>query len=131
MLRIEADAVASLIDRVADDFVQAVELIFKCKGRVIVTGMGKSGHIAAKIAATLTSTGTSAFFMHPAEGVHGDLGLVRKDDVVISISKSGTTGELTRLIPTLRKIGVPIISLTGNLKSALAVRSDVVLNVGV
>jgi len=131
VLRIEADAVASLIDRVADDFVQAVELIFKCKGRVIVTGMGKSGHIAAKIAATLTSTGTSAFFMHPAEGVHGDLGLVRKDDVVISISKSGTTGELTRLIPTLRKIGVPIISLTGNLKSALAVRSDVVLNVGV
>ncbi len=131
VIRIEAKALVELVDRIDKSFRTAVELIYRCNGRVIVTGMGKSGIVATKIAATLTSTGTAAIFMHAAEGVHGDLGLVRKDDVVICVSKSGNTGELTRLFPALRSLGVPIISLTGNMKSALAERSEVVLNVSV
>lgn len=131
VLSIERDAINALIDRVDEKFEQAIEYILNCKGRVIVTGIGKSGIVAKKIAATLTSTGTSAIFMHPAEGVHGDLGVVLKDDVIICISKSGNTNELTRLFPIFKKIGVPIITLTGNLRSALAARSDVVLDVGV
>jgi len=131
VLAIEARALQALIERVGESFVKAVDLLYNCRGRVIVTGMGKSGIIASKIAATLTSTGTAAIFMHAAEGVHGDLGLVRKDDVVICVSKSGNTGELTRLFPALRRIGVPIIALIGNLRSALAERSDVVLDVSV
>ena len=131
VIRIEADALTELANRIGEDFEKAIDLIYKCQGRIIVTGMGKSGIVATKIAATLTSTGTAAIFMHAAEGVHGDLGLIKKDDVVICISKSGNTGELTRLFPALRTLGVPIISLTGNLKSALAERSDVVLDVNV
>ncbi len=131
VLEIETRALQALIDRVGESFVRAVDLLSNCRGRVIVTGMGKSGIIASKIAATLTSTGTAAIFMHAAEAVHGELGLVRKDDVVICVSKSGNTGELTRLFPALRRIGVPIISIIGNLRSALAERSDVVLDVSV
>jgi arabinose-5-phosphate isomerase len=131
VLRIESDAVSALIDKVGSNFEKAVEIILHCKGRVIVSGIGKSGIVATKIAATLTSTGTAALFLHPTEGLHGDLGLVLKDDVVICVSKSGNTGELTRLFPVFRRIGVPIITLTGNLRSALAERSDVVIDVGV
>ncbi|HOZ23010.1 MAG TPA: SIS domain-containing protein, partial [bacterium] len=130
-MRIESEAVSALIPRVGEAFVRAVELILACKGRVIVTGLGKSGIVGKKIAATLTSTGTSAYFLHPVEAVHGDLGMVLKNDVVICISKSGNTDEITKLFPVLKQIGVPIITLTGNLRSALAQRSDVVLDVGV
>jgi len=131
VLRIESEAVAALIDRIGSEFEKAVELILNCSGRVVVTGIGKSGIIAKKIAATLTSTGTSAIFMHPAEGAHGDLGMVLKNDVVICISKSGDTNELTRLFPVFKKLGVSIITMTGNLRSALAEKSDVVLDVSV
>ncbi len=131
VLQIESQAVAALVDRIGPEFEKAVKLILNCSGRVIVTGIGKSGIIAKKIAATLTSTGTSAIFLHPAEGAHGDLGIVLKNDIVICISKSGNTDELTRLFPIFKKIGVPIITLTGNLRSALAQRSDIVLNVSV
>ncbi len=131
VLRIESQAVAKLIDRVGEEFAKAVELILQCKGRVIITGIGKSGIVGKKIAATLTSTGTSTIFLHPAEGVHGDLGMVLKNDLVICISKSGDTDEITKLFPVFRKRNVPIITMTGNLRSALAQRSDVVLDVGV
>jgi arabinose-5-phosphate isomerase len=131
VLRIESEAIAGLVSRVGEAFAKAVELILDCKGRVIITGLGKSGIVGKKIAATLTSTGTSAYFLHPVEAVHGDLGMVLKNDVVICISKSGNTDEITKLFPVLKKIGVPIITMTGNLRSALAQRSDVVLDVGV
>ncbi|HOY45929.1 MAG TPA: SIS domain-containing protein, partial [bacterium] len=131
MLRIESEAVAALAPRVGEAFARAVELILACKGRVIITGLGKSGIVGKKIAATLTSTGTSAYFLHPVEAVHGDLGMVLKNDVVICISKSGNTDEITKLFPVLKQIGVPVITMTGNLRSALAQRSDVVLDVGV
>ena len=131
VIRIEAEAVKALEDRIDDNFVRAVDIILQCKGRVIVSGMGKSGIIAQKIASTLTSTGTAALFLHPAEGVHGDLGVVLKDDVVICISKSGNTEEILRLLPMFRRQGVPIIAMTGNLKSNLAKQSDVVLDVSI
>jgi arabinose-5-phosphate isomerase len=131
VLRIESEAVAKLSQRVGSEFAYAVELVLRCTGRVIITGIGKSGIVGKKIAATLTSTGTSTIFLHPAEGVHGDLGMVLKNDLVICISKSGDTDEITKLIPMFKKIGVPIITMTGNLRSALAQRSDVVLDVGV
>jgi arabinose-5-phosphate isomerase len=131
VLRIEADAIASLIDRLDENFIRAVDLIMNCKGRVVVTGMGKSGHIANKIAATLASTGTPALFLHPAEGIHGDLGMVTKGDLVIALSNSGETEELSRMLPSLKRIGIKIIALTGNLDSTLARNSDVVIYVGV
>jgi arabinose-5-phosphate isomerase len=131
VLSIESKAIARLVEQLDESFVRAVELISQCTGRVIVTGIGKSGMVAKKIAATLTSTGTSAIFLHPAEGVHGDLGMVLKHDLVICISKSGNTDEITRLFPVFKQIGVPIITLTGNIRSALAARSDVVLDVSV
>ena len=131
VLRIEADAVASLIDRIDEQFVVAMELILSCKGRVVVTGMGKSGLIAKKIAATLASTGTPALFLHPAEGIHGDLGMVTRGDVVIALSNSGETEELSRMLPSLKRLGIKIIALTGNPDSTLAKNSDVVINVGV
>ncbi|OGB98768.1 D-arabinose 5-phosphate isomerase [candidate division KSB1 bacterium RBG_16_48_16] len=131
VLEIESKAVAGLIDRLGAEFEKAVDIILRSKGRVIVTGVGKSGIIAKKIASTLSSTGTSAFFMHPADGAHGDLGMVLKDDVIICISKSGNSDEISRLIPILKRIGVSIITLTGNLRSALSVKSDVVLDVSV
>ena len=131
VLRIEADAIARLIDRLDENFDRAVDLIMNCKGRVVVTGMGKSGHIANKIAATLASTGTPALFLHPAEGIHGDLGMVTKGDLVIALSNSGETEELSRMLPSLKRIGIKIIALTGNLDSTLARNSDVVIYVGV
>jgi arabinose-5-phosphate isomerase len=131
VLRIEADAIARLIDRLDENFDMAVDLIMNCKGRVVVTGMGKSGHIANKIAATLASTGTPALFLHPAEGIHGDLGMVTKGDLVIALSNSGETEELSRMLPSLKRIGIKIVALTGNVDSTLARNSDVVIYVGV
>jgi len=131
VVRIEADAVRNLLNRINDDFKRAVEILLNCKGRVIITGIGKSGIIAKKIASTMTSTGTVSFFLHPAEGVHGDLGAVLKDDVVICISKSGNTEEIMRIIPMFKRQGVPIIAITGNLNSEIAKRSDIVLDVSV
>ena len=131
VIRKEAEAVASLTNKIDDSFVEAVNAIYNSKGRVIISGMGKSGIVGRKIAATLTSTGISAFFLHPAESVHGDLGILHKDDVVICISKSGDTHELTQIIPLLKRIGVKIITITGNPRSRLGERSDIVLNVGV
>jgi arabinose-5-phosphate isomerase len=131
VLRIEAEAIAALVDRIDESFEQAVELILKCKGRVVVTGMGKSGLIGKKIAATLASTGTPALFLHPAEGIHGDLGMVTRGDTVIALSNSGETEELSKMLPSLKRLGIRIISLTGNPGSTLAKNSDVVINVGV
>ncbi len=131
VLRIEADAVLRLIDRIDENFDKAVDLLMGCRGRVVVTGMGKSGHIGSKIAATLASTGTPALFLHPAEGIHGDLGMVTKGDIVIALSNSGETEELSRMLPSLKRIGIRIIALTGNPDSTLAKNSDVVIDVGV
>ncbi len=131
VLKIEAEAVAALIERIDDNFEHAVEMILRCKGRVAVTGMGKSGLIGKKIAATLASTGTPALFLHPAEGIHGDLGMVTRGDTVIALSNSGETEEISRMLPSLKRLGIRIIALTGNPESTLAKNSDVVINVGV
>jgi arabinose-5-phosphate isomerase len=131
VLGIEAEAVAALIDRIDGRFEQAVKMILSCKGRVVVTGMGKSGLIAKKIAATLASTGTPALFLHPAEGIHGDLGMVMRGDTVIALSNSGETDEVSRMLPSLKRLGIGIIALTGNPESTLAKNSDVVIDVGV
>jgi len=131
VLRIEAEAIEALIDRISDSFEKAVEIILNSKGRVVVTGMGKSGLIGKKIAATLASTGTPAFFMHPAEAIHGDLGMVTSDDVVIAISNSGETEEVIRLIPFLKRFNVKLIALTGNNGSTLAQQADVNLDVSI
>jgi arabinose-5-phosphate isomerase len=131
VLRIEAEAIAALIDRIDGRFEKAVKMILSCKGRVVVTGMGKSGLIAKKIAATLASTGTPALFLHPAEGIHGDLGMVMRGDTVIALSNSGETDELSRMLPSLKRLGIGIIALTGNPESTLAKNSDVVIDVGV
>jgi arabinose-5-phosphate isomerase len=131
VLRIEADAIAALIGRIDARFSAAVELLAACAGRVVVTGMGKSGLIGKKIAATLASTGTPAFFLHPAEGVHGDLGMVTRGDVVLAISNSGETEELIKILPTLKRLDVKLVSLTGNPRSTVARHSDVVLDVSV
>src|SRR5829696_6538420 len=114
VLQTEAAAILALVDRVDDKFARAVELIRGCKGRVIVTGMGKSGIICRKIDATLASTGTPAFFLHPAEAVHGDLGMVHRDDVVIALSHSGETDEVLRLLETIRRLGARLIAVTGS-----------------
>lgn len=129
VLRIEAEAIYGLMDRLDQSFEKAVELILNSKGRVVVTGMGKSGLIGKKIAATLASTGTPAFFMHPAEASHGDLGMVTSHDVVIAISNSGETEEVIRLIPFLKRFNVKLISITGNNGSTLAQQADVNLDV--
>ena len=131
VIRIEAAAVSGLEARIDENFERAVDLIHASSGRVIVTGMGKSGIIAKKIAATLTSTGTAALFLHPAEGTHGDLGMVLRDDVVVCISKSGSTDEIYRLIPIFKRIGVLLITMTGKPESELAQRSDVVIDISV
>ena len=128
VLRIEAAAILSLVDRIDDDFERAVQLLFDCQGRVIVTGMGKSGLICRKIAATLSSTGTSAWFLHPAEAIHGDLGAIRDDDVVLALSHSGETDEIIRLLEAIRRIGAKLIAVTGNGGSTLARAADVTLD---
>lgn len=131
VLRIEAEAVYALVDRIGADFVRALEIIESCKGRVVVTGMGKSGLIGKKIAATLASTGTPSMFLHPAEGSHGDLGMIMRGDVVIALSSSGETNELTSILSMLKLLDVKLIALTGNISSTLAKAADVVLNVSV
>lgn len=131
VIRIEAEAVAALEKKINGTFKRAVEIMLNCKGRVIITGMGKSGLIARKIVATMNSTGTPAVYLHPSDAVHGDLGMVRNDDVVICISKSGGTQEICQLLPMLKRINVPIISLVGNTHSQLASQSDVVLDTSV
>jgi arabinose-5-phosphate isomerase len=131
VLHAEAGAVAALADRLDDRFAEAVELLFAVRGRVIVTGVGKSGIVARKIAATLTSTGTPATFLHPIDGLHGDLGLVSKDDLAIFVSKSGSSSELAGLMEHITRLGLPTIALTGDLESTLARNSTVALDCGV
>ena len=131
VLRIEAEAIRRLIPRVGRQFKTAVSLIAGCKGRVIVTGMGKAGLIGQKLSATLASTGTPSHWVHPAEAIHGDVGRIAKDDVVIAISNSGETEELTRLLPVIKQIGSRLVALTGRPRSTLAQHSDAVLDVAV
>lgn len=131
VIRIEAQAVEALAEKIGASFEEAVDLIYHCEGRVIVTGMGKSGIVARKIVATMNSTGTPSIFLHPTDAVHGDLGMVRREDVVICISKSGDTEEIRQLLPMLRRIGVKIISMVGNVGSHLARNSDLILDVSV
>ena len=131
VLRTEAAAILGLVDRIDADFERAVRLLFECRGRVVVTGMGKSGIICRKIAATLTSTGTSAFFLHPAEAIHGDLGAIRDDDVVVAVSHSGETEELIRLLEFIRRLGARLIAISSNPASTLAKAADVTLNCGI
>ncbi len=130
-MRIEADSVRALSPRLGKAFVAAVETISKCEGHVVVTGIGKSGMVGRKIMATLASTGTPALFLHAVEALHGDLGMVRKEDVILAVSYSGATDELTTLLPAFRRLGVPVIAMTGNLKSKLARHADIVLDVRV
>jgi arabinose-5-phosphate isomerase len=130
-LAIEAEAVKALLQKIDGRFAEACRLCLRCEGRVVVTGMGKSGHIGGKIAATLASTGTPAFFLHPAEAGHGDLGMITRKDVVVAISNSGETPELALLLPHLKRLGVPLIVMTGGLSSTLAKAATVVLDVSV
>jgi arabinose-5-phosphate isomerase len=136
VLRIEADAILDLLARLddpaaAEGFVRAVEILRDCRGRVVLTGMGKSGSIAQKIASTLASTGTPTFFLHPAEGGHGDLGMLVRGDVVVAVSNSGETGELIELLPAIKRIGLKLIALVGDRASTLARQSDVAIDVSV
>jgi arabinose-5-phosphate isomerase len=131
VLRLEAEAILGLVAKLDERFVRAVDLLRRCAGRVIVTGMGKSGLIGRKIAATLASTGTPAHFLHPAEGVHGDLGMVARGDVVVVLSNSGETDEVLAILPPLKRLGVPIVLMTGNPASTLARQCEVVLDVSV
>lgn len=131
VLRIEADAVLALIDRIDNTFLHALALILNCHGRVIVSGIGKSGHIARKIASTLASTGTPAYFVHPAEASHGDLGMITCDDVLIALSNSGESAELLAILPSVKRQGAQLIALTGNPLSSLAKAADVHLNAAV
>jgi arabinose-5-phosphate isomerase len=130
-LSIEADAVAALAGRLGSDFVAACRVCLAGRGRVVVTGMGKSGHVAGKIAATLASTGTPAFFLHPAEASHGDLGMITRDDVVLALSNSGETAEILTILPLIRRMGVPLVAMTGNPGSTLAREGRVHLDVSV
>ena len=130
VLHDEAEAILKLIDRLDTSFEDAVNLISHSSGRVILTGMGKSGHIAKKVSATMASTGTPSFFLHPAEGIHGDLGMVIAQDVIIAYSNSGETGEILNIIPSVKRIGAKMIAVVGNVNSTLAKNSDVVLYAG-
>jgi len=131
VLTIEAEAIRTLADRLDPSFIKALDILEACRGRVVLTGMGKSGFIARKIAATLASTGSPALFLHPAEGVHGDLGMLVRGDVVVAVSNSGETEEIIQLLPAFKRLGVSLISLVGNPQSTLARQSDVALDVGV
>lgn len=130
-LQMEADAILELVPRVDEHFSAAVAMILDCPGRVVITGMGKSGIIGRKMAATFASTGTPSFYLHPAEGIHGDLGMVTESDVVIALSNSGETGEVLHILPSLRRIGAKLIAMVGNAESSLAKNSDITLDVGV
>jgi arabinose-5-phosphate isomerase len=131
VLKTEANAISALVERLDESFTRACDLILNCKGRVVVTGMGKSGHIGNKIAATLASTGTPAFFMHSGEASHGDLGMITADDLVIALSNSGETSEITLLLPLLKRRGIPLLALTGKPASTLARSADIHLDVSV
>lgn len=131
VIRTEAEGVNSMLERIDEHFVAACRLMLACNGRVIVTGMGKSGHVAGKIASTLASTGTPAFFVHPGEASHGDLGMITDEDVVIAVSYSGETAELLTIVPLVKRQGVPLIALTGNASSTLAKWANVHINVSV
>jgi arabinose-5-phosphate isomerase len=131
VFRKEANAILSLIDRVNEDFIRAVTLLRSCTGKVIVTGIGKSGIISQKIASTLSCSGTPALFLHPAEGIHGDIGMVSKNDVVIAVSNSGETDELLKILPVIKRLGIKLIVVTGNPESLLSKSGDAVLDLGV
>ncbi len=131
VLQIEADSILKLKERIGEDFEKAIDILYNCKGRVIVTGMGKSGHIGKKIAATLSSTGTPSYFLHPAESTHGDSGLITREDVVIAISNSGETAELMNLLPLIERFGVKMVAMTGKKESTLGKKADVVLDISV
>ena len=131
VVRIETNAISDLINSIDDEFVKALQILYECKGRVVLTGMGKSGLIARKIVATLNSTGTASIYLHPTDALHGDLGMVRKEDTVIMVSKSGATEELANLIPMLKRLNVKLIAMAGNKDSRLESECDVLLNVGV
>ncbi len=131
VLQIEADAVLALVERLDERFVRAVALMRSCTGRVIVTGMGKSGLVGRKIAATLASTGTPAYFLHPAEGVHGDIGMLARGDVVLALSNSGETDEVLAVLPAIKRLGIPLVLLTGTPGSTLARQAEVVLDAAV
>jgi len=131
VVRIETEAITRLAENINDEFVRAVEVIDKCKGRVVLTGMGKSGLIARKIVATMNSTGTAAIYLHPTDALHGDLGMVRNEDVVIILSKSGNTEEMMNLLPLLKRLGVIIIGMIGNKDSKIGRQSDIFLNIDV
>ncbi len=131
VLEIEARAIAALVDRLDERFAKAVDLLHGCAGKVVVSGMGKSGLIGQKIAATMASTGTPAFFVHPADGIHGDLGMLARQDALLAISNSGETEEVLKLLPFMERFSIPVIALTGKVHSTLAKNSDVVLDVSV
>lgn len=131
VLEIEAKALSDLVARLDERFTRAVELLMECRGRVVVAGMGKSGLVGQKISATLSSTGTPSFFLHPAEALHGDLGRLVRHDVLLALSYSGETEELLRLLDTVKRLDIPLIALTGNVSSTLAQASDVVIDVGI
>lgn len=131
VLKIEGEAIRRLSRSVGVEFEKAVDMILSCQGRVVVTGMGKPGIVGQKISATLSSTGTASLFLHSAEAVHGDMGRVKKDDIIIALSNSGETDEIKKLLPIIKKIGAKLISFTGNRNSTLAKNSDIVLDVGV
>jgi arabinose-5-phosphate isomerase len=131
VLRLESEAIAGLQARLDENFLHAVQLLLECRGRVVVTGVGKSGAIGRKLASTLASTGTPALFLHAAEGLHGDLGMVTSGDVLLAISYSGRTDDLTGILPVVKEMGVPIIAFTGNENSYLAAQADVILNIAV
>ena len=131
VLKTEAEAVSALAERLDERFTRACEMILNCSGRIVVTGMGKSGHIGNKIAATLASTGTPSFFMHSGEASHGDLGMITAQDLVIALSNSGETSEITLLLPLLKRLGIPLLALTGNPDSTLARTADIHLDVSV
>ena len=130
-IRLELEAVEDLLPRIDADFVRACEMILASKGRVVVVGMGKSGHIGNKIAATLASTGTTAFFVHPAEASHGDMGTITRDDIILALSNSGSTAEIVTLLPLIKRLGIQMISLTGNPDSPLAQAAEVNLDASV
>jgi len=131
VLATEAAAIAALEDRLGDDFLRAIQIVLSSQGRVVVSGIGKSGHIARKIASTLASTGTPAFFLHPAEAIHGDLGMITREDVVIVLSNSGESSELVAIVPLIKRVGAQLIALTGNHESSLARHADAHLDAAV
>lgn len=131
VLQIEAQSITGLVKQINSDFVSACEIMMQCTGRIVVTGMGKSGHIGGKIAATLASTGTPAFFMHPGDASHGDLGMITTHDVVLAISNSGCTDEIVNILPIIKHLGVPLVAMTGNAASVLATRARVHLDTSV